>query len=474
MNTSKDCRSPAEYNRYHSSLSCFLEEHETVKAIGKEAVQATFSLKRTLRDKEPKLAGYVRHKVKNHMGAMTTSPTEGQNVHLRYGPDAIGQQYHTHTAIRKLITRIQRNFRKRKQKAHMELAQNTLFSTAWTRDFLIKKGQALIDRNHAKRRHYKSARLSHDEYIMWNFDIGDWLDLPHPLYHVIPHFLRICRMKLVSDLSGAKYARCICGEREGVGVPCSGFYKMCEDAGVSNQDMVHTCMVDVRYLKLYHTHYGKEGVIGDLMLQGQKDSFANEGKGTENTEELMHVLCASSTETAYPVLGKNTTNADLVEASFALDRDTTTVMDIERLRACDSKEDYEEEAWAERGLADDLHATENHSQASVAMKERIASSMEERNAEERRTKRPNENEKDLFYRKWHKFLVELGNDSRTTVLKYELADEMMEAVKAKLDAMTLADFPPSKSQTADSGPVMLGNYGDSSPQKPRKRGRGGL
>ena len=281
-------------------------------------------------------------------------------------------------------------------------------------------------------------------------------------------------MKLVSDLSGAKYARCICGEREGVGVPCSGFYKMCEDAGVSNQDMVHTCMVDVRYLKLYHTHYGKEGVIGDLMLQGQKDSFANEGKGTEITEELMHVLCASSTETAYPVLGKNTTNEDFVEASFALDRDTTTVMDIERLRACDSKEDYEEEAWAERGLADDLHATENHSQASVAMKERIASSMEERNAEERRTKRPTENEKDLFYRKCHKFLVELGNDSRTTVLKYELADEMMEAVKAKLDAMTLADFPPSKSQTADSGPVMLGNYGDSSPQKPRKRGRGGL
>ena len=90
MKMSKDCHSPAEYNRYHTSLSCFLEEHETVKALGKEAVAAIFSLKRTLRDKEPKLAGYVRHDVKNHMGAMTTSPTEGQNFHIRYGDDAIG------------------------------------------------------------------------------------------------------------------------------------------------------------------------------------------------------------------------------------------------------------------------------------------------------------------------------------------------------------------------------------------------
>ena len=133
MKMSTDYHSPAEYNRYHASLSCFLEEHETVKALGKEAVAAIFSLKRTLRDKEPKLAGYVRHGLKNHMGAMTTSPTECQNFHIRYGDDAIGQKYHLHTALRRVIVRIQRNFRKRKAQAHLELAHNTLFSNAWTR-----------------------------------------------------------------------------------------------------------------------------------------------------------------------------------------------------------------------------------------------------------------------------------------------------------------------------------------------------
>ena len=99
MNMSKDCHLPAEYNRYHAELSCFLEECDTVRALGQEAVATIFQLKRTLHAKEHKLAGYVRHGMKNHMHAMTTSLTEGQNVHLRHGPDQMGQKYQTHKAL---------------------------------------------------------------------------------------------------------------------------------------------------------------------------------------------------------------------------------------------------------------------------------------------------------------------------------------------------------------------------------------
>ena len=73
---SKDCHSPAEYNRYHTELSCFLEERDMVRVLDQEAVAAIFQLKRTLRAKEHKLAGYIRHSMKNHMHAMTTSPTK--------------------------------------------------------------------------------------------------------------------------------------------------------------------------------------------------------------------------------------------------------------------------------------------------------------------------------------------------------------------------------------------------------------
>ena len=173
MKMSKDCHSIAEYNRYHAELSYFLEERDTVKALSRDGVAAVFQLKHTLRGKEHKLAGYVRHSVKNHMHAMTTSPTKGQHLHLRHVPDKIGQKYQTHKAMRRLLNRIERTFNQRKQRAHAGLFNDALFSSAWTRDYLIRKEQALIDRNHAKHRHVKSALLSFSEFIAWNFDIGD-------------------------------------------------------------------------------------------------------------------------------------------------------------------------------------------------------------------------------------------------------------------------------------------------------------
>ena len=126
------------------------------------------------------------------------------------------------------------------------------------------------------------------------------MDLPDPLYHVIPHFLRICKTTLVSEPSGRKFAKCTCGEREGVDVPCHGVFKICDDAGVPNQDMFHPCMVDVRYLKLYHTHYVKDGIVGELLLTSQKESFLNEEKDTESTAELMHLLWSTTDNTVYP------------------------------------------------------------------------------------------------------------------------------------------------------------------------------
>ena len=87
---------------------------------------------------------------------------------------------------------------------------------------------------------------------------------------------------MVSEPSGGKFAKCTCGEREGVGVPCHGVFKICDDDSVPDQDMVHPCMVDVRYLKLYHTHYGKDGAVGDLLLTAQKESFLNEEKAQKS------------------------------------------------------------------------------------------------------------------------------------------------------------------------------------------------
>ena len=99
MKMSKSCRTPAKYNRYHAELSVFLKIPRNQKDLGQECIAAMFKLKLTLREKEHKLAGYVRHGIKSNMGAMTTSPTEGHNKHIHHGDDHCSVRHHTNAAL---------------------------------------------------------------------------------------------------------------------------------------------------------------------------------------------------------------------------------------------------------------------------------------------------------------------------------------------------------------------------------------
>ena len=71
-------------------------------------------------------------------------------------------------------------------------------------------------------------------------------------------------------------------------------------------------------------------------------------------------------------------------------------------------------------------------------------------------------------------MSEITKDSRTTLHKVEHADTKWHNLKDELGAMTLEAFPTSKQSPQADDPIMAGYYGDSSPQKPRKKGSGGI
>ena len=50
-------------------------------------------------------------------------------------------------------------------------------------------------------------------------------------------------------------------------------------------------------------------------------------------------------------------------------------------------------------------------------------------------------------------MCDLTKDSRTTSRKIDHAEAKLQAVKKDLDAMTLVDFPPTKTPPVD-GPIM--------------------
>ena len=83
--------------------------------------------------------------------------------------------------------------------------------------------------------------------------------------------------------------------------------------------------------KMMSEVWRKKGQSDQFLTKTFKNAYVKH-EGTEITNELMRLLrSTSASNTTYPLLGKNTTEKDLVEAMFALDRATTTVMDIERV-----------------------------------------------------------------------------------------------------------------------------------------------
>ena len=412
------------------------------------------------------------------MLAMTTSPVEGQNKHLRHGEDSVGVKYQTNRSLLRIITRVQRNFRARKARAYDELARNCVFSNAWTGTFRIRKGQALVDCFHSQRRVLKSARLSRYVYITWNFDIDDWLDHPDPLYVHLPIMLRVEELNVSSTTTPGSFVKCTCGGREGIGIPCSCFFRIGDNAGLSSQEIIHPQMVDIRYWKLFHTHYETNTDIGRLLQRAQAEAFANENKGIPVTQSVIEKLREEITgASSYPLLGPNTTQIDLDEAMFVRSRQSTTYRDIQRYRKLPLKSDYVDGEWTKVVGDDDFATVEMLSPTGQRMQAAIANGVREVEARQKNNERfvcPDEDEKDVFYRTWTQTIREFVNDSRTSVAQMKSAHEEMSALYERIRLEKLASFPDQKTNKRDVGDTnveMMGNCGDHIPEKTKEKGK---
>ena len=104
MKMCNSCRTKDEYNRYHAELTIFLNLGTTQSVLSRDCINAIKDMKRDIRAREHKLAGYARHSLKSHMLAMTTSPVEGQNKHFRHGEYKVGVDYQNDRALLRIVT----------------------------------------------------------------------------------------------------------------------------------------------------------------------------------------------------------------------------------------------------------------------------------------------------------------------------------------------------------------------------------
>ena len=124
----------------------FLQLEQTVKDLGEKCISAVEKLQENLRAKESNLANYLRMDIGNCMDSCTTSPVESANSAIKHGPHKVNVNMNLDRVTKKMIQGVKTSLNWRKNRAHREENKSNQASCAPTKEFIIKKGQGLIDR----------------------------------------------------------------------------------------------------------------------------------------------------------------------------------------------------------------------------------------------------------------------------------------------------------------------------------------
>ena len=99
-------------------------------------------------------------------------------------------------------------------------------------------------------------QLDDENFIAWNFEKEDLGDMHQGWpWTELPRFHRVWKLAICMNL-GKCYITCSCGFRERVGIPCR--HMLCVLDG-----QVEVSMMDVRWWKAFHKHFGEESRIGE-------------------------------------------------------------------------------------------------------------------------------------------------------------------------------------------------------------------
>lgn len=319
METSTYVETQSEYQRSNDDLRAFLKRPSVKEVLSPKCVNAIRKLQDNLETKEYKLAGYHRHSIKDCMDACTTSPVEANNNTVKHGPMRINSRFDIDRSVFKLMSGVNIRLRNRRNSALRQLGLTNKASCAPSKDYTTRRGQALIDRNHDRSRYVKRAQLGQEEWLAWQFFHLDSEDVDFEDAFLLPRFYRVRRQKLREIEDGKMFLHCDCDGRTREGVPCECFFGISRDANIPDRSQIDMAMIDVRHTKVFHAKYGDPGQVGTDIYDAQTQCFKYEGMGTRIPTEFAEEIVGDA-DADYPILGKNTSEEELEEALWVLDR----------------------------------------------------------------------------------------------------------------------------------------------------------
>ena len=418
------------------------------------------------------------------MDACTTSPVESANNSIKHGPWKVHSNMNLDRATKRMLSGIDARLSRRRNAAQRELNKSSYYSRAPTKDYVIPKGQGLIDHEFDSRLKLKSVQIDPETWLTWDFDswmedFADNLDVKNidsdSLHVHLPVFLRVRQVKVNSTVDKS-FLLCDCKKWKKRGLPCRCFFRSVDNGEVEINGMLDLGMIDIRYWKVYHSHYGEmddeSGKFTDLaqsLYQAQSQSFKYENEGIQVSDELLSKIIGSK-DASYPILGPNTTMEDYEEMQYVRSQPYFTLADLMERRM---DEDWDDDI----PLSQLNHGGENErvllSSTASAMQAAVSS------AEVAEThKSASNNVRDTFVGECMKYVRFVGDDKRVSG---EMMNEFLNHVKEGYNKVVegvkdreAITKKRTKEKGGDGKVMVYGTTGDVGERKKRHKSLGYL
>jgi hypothetical protein len=329
-----------QYKKAHEIITNVMKDfflNGTITEKLKDAVEA-FQLK--LYQKQQYIAYYVRKKIHNCYDAMTTSPVESINSHIKHRSKATTLN-NMSRSLMNITQATDSRISTINNASKRELQLTVIQSRFKQKELYHRKCVYLLNHNFDNRQKQCCVMHAKSEWIVWNVEYdppkfkGDKL---LGLSERFPVFANVYNVN-VMQMGNQSFLKCDCLLYERCGIPCTHILKV--------TDSIEDIMIKVQHRKVYEVHFGDDdSELSHKLMAATTLQVSNEDMGVPISHECLvkttnpmfvslnqDIHDCSYDPQQYPLYYEGTTMFDYQMATMVLSRPVVTMQEMRHLYA---------------------------------------------------------------------------------------------------------------------------------------------
>ena len=335
----------AQYNKANEIITNVFKDfvlNGTITEKLKDAVEA-FQLK--LYQKQQYIAYHVRKKIHDCYDAMTTSPVESINSHIKHRSKATTLN-NMSRSLMNITQATDSRISTINNASKRELQLTVIQSRFKQKELYHRKCVYLLNHNFDNRQKQCCVMHAKSEWIVWHFDYNPPKfkdDKILGLSERFPVFANVYNVSVMQmgnqQMGNQSFLKCDCLLYERCGIPCSHILKV--------TDSIEDIMIKVQHRKVYEVHFGDDdSELSQKLMAATTLQVANEDMGVpiskecllKTTNPMLDMLnqdihdCSYNPQ-RYPLYYEGTTMFDYQMACKVLTSPVVTLQDMRNLYA---------------------------------------------------------------------------------------------------------------------------------------------